>query len=208
MGVGGRRREGPGARPACRRARARARLPSGSVRCASCAEARSTTCTTASGSSGRRSRNSVRTAWRARSSGRRARPPRPADVRTAGRRAGRPGCRCRSRRWRPALEEFGSHVERSAGQVRGRLACLRRPRAAEVHEDDAPAHFAHHVVGLDVAMKQRRALQRRQRAAQIDAMPMTSRALIGPRSRTISASVSPWMNSIQMPTCSESCSAP
>ena len=51
----------------------------------------------------------------------------------------------------------------------GVLPGVERPRAAEVHQDDAPADLAHDVVRLDVAVQQAGGVERRQRAAQIDA---------------------------------------
>ncbi len=42
-------------------------------------------------------------------------------------------------------------------------------RAAEVHEDDPSADFAHHVLRFDVAVQKPGAVQRRERSAEIDA---------------------------------------
>jgi hypothetical protein len=52
------------------------------------------------------------------------------------------------------VEEFGSQIERSSHQVRFRREPLRPDLArAQIHEYDAPAGVAHHVLCLDVAME-------------------------------------------------------
>ena len=53
----------------------------------------------------------------------------------------------------------------------------------EVHQDDASAGLAHHVLGLDAAMQQTGLVDRRQRAAEIDHIAVTTSLTdSGPRS--------------------------
>ena len=69
-----------------------------------------------------------------------------------------------------ALEELGRDIRRRAGELR-RGVCVGRTHTAEVHQHDPSAHLAHHVLRLDVAVHQAGTMERRQRAAQIDADP-------------------------------------
>ena len=71
------------------------------------------------------------------------------------------------RRRRAPLEQLGRHVERRAEQVARRRA-FGVARAAEVHQDDAAADLAHHVVRLDVAVQEAGGVQRGERPAQVE----------------------------------------
>src|SRR5438477_7877649 len=68
-------------------------------------------------------------------------------------------------------EELRREVERSPSHPR---SCLpgslgAEPPGAEIHQQDSAAILAHYVLRLDVAMKESRAMHRRERAA--DAQP-------------------------------------
>ena len=69
---------------------------------------------------------------------------------------------------RVPFEQFGRHVKRRSRQLCGGVP-FNRTGAAEVHQHDAPADFAHDIVRLDVAMQQASRVERRQGAADVDA---------------------------------------
>ena len=68
-----------------------------------------------------------------------------------------------------AVEKLGRHVERCAGEDLRRPTRQERLGAAEIHQDDAPADFSHHVLRLDVAVQEPGTVQRGQGPAEIDA---------------------------------------
>ena len=68
----------------------------------------------------------------------------------------------------PPVEHFGRQVERRAGEARDAArAGVAQLAGAEVHQDDAAALLAHHVLRLDVAMDEAGAVDGGERAAQI-----------------------------------------
>ena len=85
---------------------------------------------------------------------------------------------------RTSLEQLRRHVERRARQRGARLARIERARPAEVHQHDAPADLAHHVLRLDVAVERPAACSADSARHRSMPMPATSRALIGPRCAT------------------------
>ena len=76
------------------------------------------------------------------------------------------------RGWLPA-EQFRCHV----GQGSPEIAFRRVLGQAEIHQQDAPAFFAHHVAGLDVAVEESGGMHRPERAAQLHP---DQRCLAGP----------------------------
>ena len=71
---------------------------------------------------------------------------------------------------RVALEHFRGEVKRRAGQVAG-ATIGGLPSGAKVHQYDAVVLREHHVLGLDVSMKQARFMHGRHSAAYFDAHP-------------------------------------
>src|SRR5205085_3199586 len=65
-----------------------------------------------------------------------------------------------------ASQNFRRHIGRSAGCLRRLSGFMRQP---EIHQQNAPALFAHHIARLDIAMQESRGVHGADRLAQLDA---------------------------------------